>query len=519
MRKFNLYNTLSRSIEEFVPLVSGKASIYTCGPTVYNFAHIGNMRTYIGEDVLVRTLEAFGYDVNRVMNITDVGHLESDADDGEDKLLKGAIRENKSVYEIAEFYTKAFFDDCAKLRIKAPNTAIRATDMIDRYIAFVQELERKGFTYFANGNVYFDIAKFPAYTKLSRLNLDDLLVGAREDVGVDHSKRNPQDFVLWFTRSKFENQAMKWDSPWGVGYPGWHLECSVIAMETLGPKLDIHCGGVDHINIHHTNEVAQSECYTGDKWVNYWWHAEFLIDETGKMSKSKGEFVNVELLEKKGYDPLAYRFYCLGSHYRKQLVFSFENLDQSVIAFKKLRKRVSELVSEFSSVDGGDAACSPSGAVGKDAVSAKCPTTADLSEAERSGLIGVYALGGEAAECLERFYDALADDLNTANALTEVYAVLKSRSTAEEKMAALLAMENVLQIGLFEGADDTEDAQDAAEGMTAEEIAEIDAKIAERAQAKRDKRYAVADAIRDELAGRGIELVDTPQGTTWKKKC
>ena len=291
-----LYNSMTRSIEDFVPYEDKTVRLYTCGPTVYNYAHIGNLRTYIHEDILEKTLGMLGYDVKRVMNITDVGHLESDADDGEDKMLKGAIRENKTVWQVAQFYTDAFFEDCRKLNIKKPEIIAKATDYIDQYIDFIKTLEAKGFTYFENGNVYFDISKFPRYTALSKMNLDDLRIAHRDDVEEDLHKRNPQDFVLWFTKSKFDNQAMKWESPWGVGYPGWHIECSVISLTNLGEKLDIHCGGIDHIPVHHTNEIAQTESYTGKEWTKYWWHAEFLIENSGKMSKSSGEFLTVSLL-------------------------------------------------------------------------------------------------------------------------------------------------------------------------------------------------------------------------------
>ncbi len=468
MKDFYMYNTLSRSVELFKPL-GEKVLIYTCGPTVYNFAHIGNLRTYVSEDILIKTLGALGYPVYRVMNITDVGHLESDADDGEDKLLKGARRENKSIREIADFYEDKFFEDCDKLNIKRPDVKKKATEYIAEYIHFIQVLEQKGYTYFANGNVYFDISKFPKYTELSRAVLENQKIGSREDVAEDLNKRNPQDFVLWFTKSKFENQAMKWDSPWGVGYPGWHLECSVIALENLGDQADIHCGGVDHIAIHHTNEIAQSESYTGKKWVNYWWHGEFLVDEGGKMSKSAGEFVNLDLLLKRGYDPIAYRYYCLGSHYRKQLPFSFDHLDQASAAYKKLRQKTAEI-------------------------------------AKAAGQKASLATGaGE--EYLTRFYEALSKDLNTANAMTELYALLKADMEAEEKYRVLEKMDDVLSLGLLQPLQE-EGADEAFAGK-------VEALIAERAEAKKQKDYAKADAIRDELTAMGVVLKDSKEGTEW----
>ncbi len=466
---FKMYNTLSRSVEKFEPYRPAEVRMYTCGPTVYNYAHIGNLRTYISEDILEKSLKYLGYDVLRCMNITDVGHLESDADDGEDKMLKGARRENKTVWQVAQFYTDAFFEDCAKLNIAKPAIIDRATDRIADYIEFISALEQKGYTYTAAGNVYFDIAKFANYTELSGMDLAALKTAVRDDVEHDANKRNPQDFVLWFTKSKFANQAMKWDSPWGVGYPGWHIECSVIALRNLGPKLDIHCGGVDHIPVHHSNEIAQTESYTGQRWTKYWWHAEFLIDNTGKMSKSKGEFLTLALLEKKGYQALDYRFYCLGSHYRKQLPFSFENLDMAKKAYQKLRAKTLKLVD--------------------------CP----LSEA---------ALSPAALDFQMQFRAALADDLNTANALTVVYAVLKSDLDCAEKQALVAEFDGVLSLDLLQKTAPTE----TVDGDWVESL------IAERAAAKANKDWAKADAIRDQLAAAGIVLKDDANGTTWQIK-
>ncbi|PID81185.1 MAG: cysteine--tRNA ligase [Clostridiales bacterium] len=466
---FKMYNSLSRTVEKFEPYQAGKVRMYTCGPTVYNFAHIGNLRTYISEDILEKSLNYLGYDVLRCMNITDVGHLESDADDGEDKMLKGARRENKTVWQVAQFYTDAFFDDCAKLNIAKPAIIDRATDRIADYIELIQGLEAKGYTYTVDGNVYFDISKFDDYTKLSGMDLEALKTAVRDDVEHDANKRNPQDFVLWFTKSKFANQAMKWDSPWGVGYPGWHIECSVIALKNLGPKLDIHCGGVDHIPVHHTNEIAQTESYTGESWTKYWWHAEFLIDNTGKMSKSKGEFLTLALLEKKGYQPLDYRFYCLGSHYRKQLPFSFDKLDMAKKAYQKLRAKTLPLC--------------------------KCQLTDQ-------------ALSTAAVDLQNQFRAALADDLNTANALTVVYAVLKSELDCAEKHALIAEFDAVLSLDLLvKSTVDSAVDSDWVEGL-----------IAERASAKANKDWATADAIRDQLAAAGVILKDSATGTTWQMK-
>lgn len=464
-----IYNTLSRQIENFKPIEEGKVGIYTCGPTVYHYAHIGNLKTYILEDILQKTFEYIGYEVKRVMNVTDVGHLESDADDGEDKMLKGAIRENKTVWEVADFYTNAFFEDCKKLNIKLPHVIAKATDYIDTYIEIIKELEAKGFTYYTNGNVYFDISKFPNYTQLSRMNLEELQIGARDDVTHDESKKNPQDFVLWFTKSKFENQAMKWDSPWGVGYPGWHMECSAIALKHLGKALDIHCGGVDHIPVHHTNEIAQTESYTGHKWVNYWWHGEFLLDQSGKMSKSKGEFLTVSLLEKKGFDPIVYRFFVLNSHYRKQLVFSFESLTMAKAAYEKLKSRVLTIKSEA--------------------------INEDITEK-----VEVYK---------NKFKDQLEDDLNISNAITVLHEVIKANDlNNSEKLFLIKDFEQVLSLDLLK----VREVE-----FSSDEITHIEEMIALRKEAKKNKNFAEADRIRGILEEEGIALEDTREGVKYKR--
>lgn len=469
-----LYNTLSRKIEDFKPIDENLVKIYTCGPTVYNYAHLGNLRMYIHEDILEKTLRYVGYPVKRVMNITDVGHLESDADDGEDKMLKGAKRENKTVWEIAQHYTDAFFTDIEKLNIKKPDIVAKATDYIDKYIDFIKTLEEKGYTYFANGNVYFDITKVDNYTKLSGMDLEQLRIASRDEVSVDEAKRNPQDFVLWFTKSKFENQAMKWDSPWGVGYPGWHIECSVISLTNLGDQMDIHCGGVDHIPVHHTNEIAQTESYTGKQWVKYWWHGEFLIDNEGKMSKSSGEFLTLSLLEKKGFNPLSYRYFVLNSHYRKQLAFSFDSLASAENAYLKLKNRVKALKENTYSAGAGE-----------------------LSEA--------------ADKIKDEFKKCIEDDLNTANALTVLFNMLKADDvTNNEKIKLIEDFEQVLSLGLL--ADD-KNSVDVHDDM-AEYIEEM---IQKRQEAKKNKDYQLADSIRAELLEKGIMLEDTRQGVNWKR--
>lgn len=469
-----LYNTLSRSIEDFKPIDEKMVKMYTCGPTVYNYAHLGNLRTYIHEDILVKTLKYLGYNVKRVMNVTDVGHLESDADEGEDKMLKGAKRENKTVWEVAQYYKDAFFSDVKKLNIENPDVVARATDYIEDYIKFIKGLEEKGYTYIANGNVYFDITKVDDYTKLSGMDLDQLKTASREDVSVDIHKKSPQDFVLWFTKSKFENQAMKWDSPWGIGYPGWHIECSVISLKNLGDQMDIHCGGVDHIPVHHTNEIAQTESYTGKPWVKYWWHGEFLIDQEGKMSKSRGEFLTLSLVEKKGYKPLSYRYFVLNSHYRKQLAFSFDSLASAENAYMKLKNRVKAI---------------------------KDGTGSDLSSVE---------LSESANKFKEEFKGCLEDDLNTANAITVLFNMLKSDDVnSAEKIKLVEDFDQVLSLDLLK--------EDEVEEIHDDMVEYVEEMIAKRQEAKKNKNYQLADEIRAELLEKGIALEDTRQGVNWKK--
>ena len=459
-----IYNTLTKQVEEFIPNEEGKVKMYTCGPTVYNFAHIGNLRTYIFEDILEKGLKYLGYEVKRVMNITDVGHLTSDGDTGEDKMAKGALREGKTVYEIAKFYTDAFFDDCSKLNIKKPSIVEPASHHIDTYIDMITKMLADGYAYISNGNVYFDVSKANDYYKLSGKNPDDLMVGVRETVEEDDAKKNPADFVLWFTDSKFKNQDMKWDSPWGYGYPGWHIECSGISGKYLGEYLDIHCGGIDNVFPHHTNEIAQSEAYFGHKWCNYWVHGEHLNDQTGKMSKSKGEFLTVSLLEEKGYNPLSYRYFCLGSHYRKVLVFSYDALDQAQNAYYKLKARI-----------------------------AKLDRTPDLHEDK----LDYYK---------DKFKEAISNDLNTSSMLTLVYDVLKDSDLTDfTKLYLIDDFDKVLSLNLI---DEEKDIDSELESY-------ILSKIEERNQAKKDKNFALADTIRDELLSKGIELKDTREGTIY----
>ena len=463
-------------------MTPGKVKMYTCGPTVYHFAHIGNLRSYIMEDVLEKYLRYSGYDVTRVMNITDVGHLSSDADTGEDKMLKGARREHKTVMEIAKFYTDAFFADCAKLNIKTPDVVQPATGCIDEFIKVISKLIETGYAYLAGGNVYFDTSKLKQYYVFQDFNQEDLAVGVREDVEADENKRNKADFVLWFTKSKFEDQALKWDSPWGVGYPGWHIECSCISMKYLGEYLDIHCGGIDNAFPHHTNEIAQSEAYLGHKWCNYWFHVHHLNTNTGKMSKSSGEFLTVSLLEEKGYNPLVYRLFCLQSHYRKTLVFSYENLDNAATAYRKLVDRV--------------AALNPK----------------DETPVDEAG----------AAPLREKFAAALDNDLNTSLAVTVLYDVLKSKLSDSTKLALIGSFDTVLGLDLLPAAEKARAAKPkAAPGQTeavfGEGDPEIDALVLQRQQARKEKNWAEADRIRDELAAMGISLVDTKEGVHWSR--
>ena len=460
-----LYNTLNKQVEKFIPNEEGKVKMYTCGPTVYHYAHIGNLRTYIFEDILEKGLKFIGYDVIRAMNITDVGHLTSDGDTGEDKMAKGAKREGKTVYEIADFYTNAFFKDMESLNLKKPDVVEKASEQIDIYIKMITKMLEDGYAYVSGGNVYFDISKANDYYKLSG-NVDDLMVGVRDTVEEDASKKNPADFVLWFTVSKFENQDMKWDSPWGYGYPGWHIECSGISYKTLGDKLDIHCGGVDNIFPHHTNEIAQSEAFLGHKWCNYWCHGAHLNDQSGKMSKSKGEFLTVDLIKNKGYSPLDYKFFCLNSHYRNSLVFSYESLDGAKNAFNKLKSRIASILED--------------GEIDNDVVK-------------------LY---------IDKFSDAFKNDINTSLMITVLYDVLKDNEiNGSTKRFIINEFDKVLSLDLLK-----EDVKEVDSSLEEE----ILAKIEERKEAKKNKDFATADAIRDELLVKGIKLIDTREGTTYE---
>ncbi|MBO6196866.1 MAG: cysteine--tRNA ligase [Butyrivibrio sp.] len=469
---FRFYNSLTRKVDEFVPNEEGKVSMYTCGPTVYHYAHIGNIRTYIMQDVLVKALEYAGYNVKRVMNITDVGHLSSDADTGEDKMLAGAKREHKSVMEIARFYTDAFFKDFDAVGNKKPDVIEPATNCIPEFIHMVEVLLEKGYAYQAGGNIYFDTSKLDDYYVFSSaIEKEALQIGVRDDVEEDSNKKNKTDFVLWFTKSKFEDQALKWESPWGVGYPGWHIECSCISMKHLGERLDIHCGGVDNIFPHHTNEIAQSESYLGHKWCNYWFHSNHLNDRAGKMSKSKGAVLTVSVLKEKGYDPLVYRFFCLQSHYRKPLEFSFDVLDSNVGTYNKLVKRVSELKAD--------------GAVDENVKK----------------------------EFEDKFREAISDDLNTSMAITILYDALKADTNDATKLALVESFDKVLSLDLIGHA---KSLLEGGADIDPELLEYINEQIQKRAEAKKAKDFATADAIRNELLERGVEIKDTREGVKWQ---
>ena len=480
-----LYNSATHRKEEFVPNHPGIVKMYTCGPTVYHYAHIGNLRSYIMEDVLEKYLRYSGYRVTRVMNITDVGHLSSDADTGEDKMLKGAKREHKTVMEIAKFYTDAFFEDCRKLNIKRPDVVEPATNCIPEYIRIITRLLETGYAYEAGGNIYFDTAKLKKYYIFNEHKEEDLAVGVREGVEADANKRNKADFVLWFTKSKFEDQELKWDSPWGVGYPGWHIECSGISIKHLGEDLDIHCGGIDNAFPHHTNEIAQSEADLGHPWCKYWFHVLHLNTNAGKMSKSSGEFLTVSLLEEKGYDPLVYRLFCLQSHYRKSLVFSFENLDNAATTYHKLVARIAALQPEPGETFDEEAAA---------------------------------ALRG-------KFNDALGNDLNTSLGVTVLYDVLKYDTNATTKLALLDEFDQVLGLSLREAAAraraEAERLKKAETGAVVvtegESNAEAEALALARIEARKAKDWARADALRDALKAMGFAIEDTREGAKLRR--
>lgn len=460
-----LYNTLTHEIETFSSNEPGVVKMYTCGPTVYSYAHIGNMRNYIGHDILEKTLRYIGYKVVRCMNITDVGHLTSDSDTGEDKMLKAAKKENKTSMEIAKFYTDAFFSDFKLINCKMPDIVSNATDNIDMYIKIIEKLLKKGYAYQSGGNVYFDTSKLDDYYALTNHKEDEMVVGVRESVEEDENKKNQADFVLWFTTSKFSDQELKWDSPFGFGYPGWHIECTGISIKYLGEYLDIHGGGIDNIFPHHTNEIAQSESYLGHKWCNYWFHNEHLLDESGKMSKSKGSILTVNSLKEKGYNPLAYRFMCLNSHYRKQLVFSFDALKQNEDILRKIKNKIKNIIE-----------------------------SEEFEEPElNKNLIDEY---------INKFTESLENDLNTANVITYLFDILKDdRLNSSSKLYLIKEYDKVLSLDLLKIENEDREVTD-----------EIKDLIEKRNIYKQNKEYEKADKIRSKLLRMGIELKDTRDG-------
>ena len=469
-----LYNSLTRTKDEFFTHTPGRVEMYTCGPTVYHYAHIGNLRSYIMEDILEKYLRYSGYDVNRVMNITDVGHLTSDGDTGDDKMLKGAKREHKTVMEIAKFYTDAFFADCKKLNIAIPKTVVPATSYIGEFIRVIQVLLDKGYAYESGGNIYFDTSKLDKYYVFNDFDEEDLEVGVREGVEADGNKRNKTDFVLWFTKSKFEDQELKWESPWGVGYPGWHIECSCISLKNNGEYLDLHCGGIDNAFPHHTNEIAQSEAYLGHKWCSQWFHVHHLNTDSGKMSKSKGEFLTVSLLEQKGYDPMVYRFFCLQSHYRRSLVFSYPNLDNAATAYSKLVAKV-------------------------------------------AALLGAQGVPDEEAcnQLRSDFRAAMDNDLNTSLAITAVYNLFKSDADSATKLAMVKEFDSVLSLNLIEAAKKLSEQGSGSDEEIPQEVTQL---LEKRKAARKEKNFALADELRDKIAELGYTVEETRQGTIVRKK-
>lgn len=466
MEKVFLYNTLSRSVEELKPINPKEIGLYCCGPTVYNYQHIGNLRTYIFEDVLARTLRTAGYNVKHVMNITDVGHLVSDADQGEDKMLVAAKREGKSSYEIADYYTKIFFDHCALLNINRPDVVCKATDHVKEMIDVIKKLEEKGAAYLSGGNVYFDITKCKEYGKLAKLDLESLKAGAR--IEVDNKKRNQLDFVLWFTKSKFENQEMQWDSPWGRGYPGWHIECSAMSMRYLGESFDIHCGGIDHIPVHHTNEIAQSETATNKPFAKIWMHGGFLVVGADKMSKSTGGFLTLDLLKEKEIDPISYRFFCYSSSYRNELSWSWQALEGADNTLKKIKQSVLGLKKEGTE-------------------------SSTISE--------------QGKQILNRFYQEVYNDLNLPKALAVLHELLKdSQINSSEKLSILYKFDEILGLGVKSWKEEVVSIPN-----------EVQLLVEQREEARKTKNWSLADELRNKISALGFAIENTKDGVKIRK--
>ncbi len=470
--KIRIYNTLSRTKELFRPIRKGRVGLYTCGPTVYNYAHIGNLRTYIFEDILRRTLEHAGFNVTHVMNITDVGHLTSDADEGDDKLEKGAKREGKTVWEIAAFYTKAFLKDIEALHIKKAHTIIPATRTIQKQIILIKALFTNGYAYETSQAIYFDVSKFKNYTRLSRQKLGEKIAGARREVVGDSEKRNPQDFALWFKRvGKFSRHTMHWNSPWGDGFPGWHIECSAISTFALGQPFDIHTGGVDHITVHHTNEIAQSEAAFKKPLANYWMHGEFLVIDDTKMAKSEENFLTLPTLTEKGFSPLAYRYLVLTSHYRSKLNFTWESLAGAKHSLERLYECIRVLLEK-------------------------------RRKSKKTRSLRAYQ---------HVFERALADDLDTPKALAVIWKLIAEYNArpdsfdAHEIRRLLYDFDAVLGLGF--------------KSIKQEKIPERIRLLAEKREAyRKSKNWALADKIRGDINSAGFALLDTPEGVRIQKK-
>ncbi len=506
-----LYNSDGQRLEIFKPRRPGKVRMYCCGPTVYNYAHIGNLRAYTVQDTLRRCLLGLGYQLEHVMNITDVGHLTDDADDGEDKMLLSARSTGKSVQDIADYYTRAFFRDCAALRIERPETICRATEHIAEMQELIRQIEAAGYTYYNSGNLYFDTGKLGDYGRLAGLERI-AEQEAQSRTGADNAKKNQRDFVLWFSNGKFADQAMQWDSPWGRGYPGWHIECSAMARHFLGEQIDIHCGGVDHKTVHHSNEIAQSESIlTAEQkpWVHFWLHNEFVVmkdvdnqmEETsetgvegGKISKSSGAALTLQNLKQQGFDPLDYRYFLLGSHYRSQIQFHFQAMTGARNSRLRLQQKAAELRAKLKNCE---------------------PVLQTRHVAEKLHRLGNVRNNGPEHKAenshLCEFWAALLQDLNTAQALAVLWNSVKDSSLSpQQKFEVLELGETFLQIGLFD-----EPQVDAAESQ--EVPPQFVKLLARRDEARKNKDYARADQLRTELNAAGYQIVDTANGSVLQK--
>jgi cysteinyl-tRNA synthetase len=477
-----VFNTLGARLQPFEPLEPGRARVYSCGPTVYAYQHIGNMRPYVFADTLRRVLEWKGYEVTHVVNITDVGHLTSDMDEGDDKLELASRRERRSVWDIAAHYTEVYKRDLERLRVRPPTVWAKATDHIGEMIAFARVLEEKGFTYPLASGLYFDTAKVPDYGKLARLDLEGLREGAR--VAPTPGKRSPTDFALWRASPPDATRLMEWDSPWGRGAPGWHLECSAMSMRYLGERFDLHTGGVDHVPVHHTNEIAQSEAYLGGPWVPFWLHNEFINLREAKLSKSKGDTLRLADLEERGFPALAYRLLLLGSHYRSQTEFSWDGLEGARVAHRRLLERLRDRVPA-----GGRPLC-------------RDEAEAGLGEAGRAYLAALD--------------EAVSNDLSTPEALAVLTRLSRDARLHDEELAVLLgAAEALLALGLLDLVPEDLDAPASELAISADEVETL---LGERRRARESGDFATADAIRERLEELGIELRDTPEGTVWKPR-